>query len=311
MACLPASIFVGIPDPFAFHCLYLTFKMENERRWEDLNVDCLVNVFGRVGMQSLLLDVPFVCKSWYTASLSPSCWECLIFPGGFDGFDLPTHDLWSSEGELRNFMDRFRCIYRIDEDHFSLTAFLKVVVNRSRGHATVVRLPGFCSSEAMKYVADVCPRLKALYVDKMIPELIGKWKDLEELFLASSIGIEKTLSEIGIHCKNFWRLHVGNAYICNTETLAIVKLVPNIKHLSLRQADIERDNLVTILQGCKELVALDVSDCRGFDEGDDEIYKLASHITNFRCEGSSSKYSSDSDDNLDQNPVYFFGYESD
>ncbi|BBG93344.1 hypothetical protein Prudu_001325, partial [Prunus dulcis] len=108
----------------------------------------------------------------------------------------------------------------------------------------------------MKYVADVCPRLKALYVDKMIPELIGKWKDLEELFMASSIGIEKTLSEIGIHCKNFWRLHVGNAYICNTEALAIVKLVPNVKHLSLRQADIERDNLVTILQGCKELVAL-------------------------------------------------------
>lgn len=104
---------------------------------------------------------------------------------------------------------------------------------------------------------------------------------------------------------------MGNAYICNDEALAIVKLVPNIKHLSLRQADIERDNLVTILQGCKELVALDVSDCRGFDEGDDEIYKLASHITNFRCEGSFSDCCTDCDDYFERNAVYLCAYESD
>ena len=44
------------------------------RKWEELNMDCLVNVFQRVGMESLLLDVSFVCKSWYKASLDPKCW---------------------------------------------------------------------------------------------------------------------------------------------------------------------------------------------------------------------------------------------
>ncbi|KAI5345161.1 hypothetical protein L3X38_013038 [Prunus dulcis] len=35
----------------------------DEQRWEDLEMDCLVKVLEKVGMESLLLDVPFVCKS--------------------------------------------------------------------------------------------------------------------------------------------------------------------------------------------------------------------------------------------------------
>ncbi|KAH0992700.1 hypothetical protein GBA52_004183 [Prunus armeniaca] len=137
---------------------FARWKMEDQRRWEDLNVDCLVNVFRRVGMETTL-----------------GCSLCM---------------------------------------------------------------------QVM-------------------------WKHLEELSLGSSLDLKKTLSEISIHCKKFWRLHVAKAYIGNAEALAIVKLVPDIKHLSLRRADIGRDNLVMLLQGCKELLVLDVSECRGFDEGDD------------------------------------------
>ncbi|XP_021823182.1 uncharacterized protein LOC110764503 [Prunus avium] len=266
-------------------------------------------------------------ESWYTASLNPSCWQCLIFPEhetGPDGFDLPTHDLWSSEDEIQTnifgtFMNRFRCKYEIDERRFSITVFIKFVVNRSRGHATFLRLPGCCTFEALKYVADVCPRLTALSLPiylvhqrpRIIPQLIAKWKHLEELSVGSSLDLKKTLSEISIHCKKFWRLHVANAYIGNAEALAIVKLVPDIKHLSLRRADIGRDNIVMLLQGCKELVVLNFSDCRGFDGGDDEIYTLASHITNFRCEGSFSDCCTDCDDYYERNAVYLCAYESD
>ena len=49
-------------------------------KWEDLNMDCLVNVIGRVGIESLVLDVPFVCKSWYKVTLDPRCWKSLLFP---------------------------------------------------------------------------------------------------------------------------------------------------------------------------------------------------------------------------------------
>ncbi|KAL4610427.1 hypothetical protein ACB092_08G049100 [Castanea dentata] len=43
------------------------------KKWEDLEKDCLVNIFIRVGTESLLYDIPLVCKSWYRASLDPSC----------------------------------------------------------------------------------------------------------------------------------------------------------------------------------------------------------------------------------------------
>ena len=48
--------------------------------WEELNTELLVDIFRRVGMESLLLDVPLVCKSWYKASLDPMCWKHLHFP---------------------------------------------------------------------------------------------------------------------------------------------------------------------------------------------------------------------------------------
>ncbi|CAL2257897.1 unnamed protein product [Prunus armeniaca] len=57
-------------------------------------------------------------------------------------------------------------------------------------------------------------------------------------------------------------------------------LVPNIKYLNLKGAKVNRDGLVTLLRKCKGLVMLDVRDCSGFDENNDEISKLASHIRN-------------------------------
>ena len=63
-----------------------------------------------------------------------------------------------------------------------------------------------------------------------------------------------------------------------------MKLVPNINYLNLKGAKVNRDGLVTLLRECKGLVMLDVRDCSGFDENNDEISKLASHISKFMCE---------------------------
>lgn len=40
-----------------------------------------------------------------------------------------------------------------------------------------------------------------------------------------------------------------------------------------------------ILQGCKQLVHLDVRECSGFHADDAKILRLASHIPAFMCEG--------------------------
>ncbi|XP_016650006.1 PREDICTED: uncharacterized protein LOC103332018 [Prunus mume] len=132
----------------------------DERRREDLEMDCLVKVFEKVGMESLLLDVPFVCKSWYKPTLNPSCWQLLIFP------DNKCIEVWpwdvSECPDFQNLMDRFASEYDIDGDRCSVTAFLKFVINRSSVNATVLKLPKCCTVEAFEFAANVCPGLVTL-----------------------------------------------------------------------------------------------------------------------------------------------------
>ncbi|XP_050374633.1 F-box/LRR-repeat protein At3g48880-like [Argentina anserina] len=268
--------------------------MDDERRWEELNVDCLVNIFGRVGMESLLLDIPFVCKPWHQASLNPSCWESLVFP------ELTNPNTYDDEYTYSCF-DKFSYVYEFDGIHVSVDAFVKFVIDRSKGRTTLLELSPCASEDVLKYAADQCPHLKALSLpsdlidneSRIIKELIGKWKHLESLVLGNSDKLEKFLT----HCKNLRFLHVENASVGEKEAKAIVTFLPELKKLILKGASINRDEVVTLLHGCKELrphhlaplkelVHLDVSNCEGFDGKDEEIAKLASHIANFTSEGS-------------------------
>ena len=120
------------------------------RKWEDINKDILVNVLGIVGMESLLLDVPFVCNSWYKASCEPQCWEHLFFPTFIkpDGID----DIcWEPEILDGGFIERLAMTY---QENLSVTAFVKFRVNRSCGNATIIKLPGGYTEEALEYVAN-------------------------------------------------------------------------------------------------------------------------------------------------------------
>ncbi|XP_024197337.1 F-box protein FBW2 [Rosa chinensis] len=273
--------------------------MEDEPRWEELEVDCLVNVFGRVGMESLLLDVPFVCKSWYRATLVPSCWQFLKFPDDLSDpilvdFVGPGCDPKPGYLCTCTFIRRFIDEYRLDGRRFSVTAFLKFIISRSKGKAMSLRLPRDASEDVLKYAADECPALKLLSLPSrlvnrnasIIQEMIGKWTNLEYLVLGTSYNLENILGQISIHCKNLRLSRVASAEIGKDKAMAIVSLLPKLKQLILKNAYIDRGALVTLLQGCNELVRLDVSNCRGFNGRDEEIAKLASHISNFSSRGS-------------------------
>ena len=119
----------------------------------------------------------------------------------------------------------------------------------------------------------------------VIPELISKWKNLELLGLGRLSNMEKVFEEINCHCKNFCWLCGFGADIERDTASSIVTFFPNIKYLSMRKANIDRESLEMILQGCKELVLLDARDCVGY-ECDDQLLKLASHISSFQHEGS-------------------------
>ncbi|KAL7177316.1 hypothetical protein ACSBR2_030634 [Camellia fascicularis] len=123
-----------------------------------------------------------------------------------------------------------------------------------------------------------------------IPSLLSKWKNLEFLRLGGSFQMKEVLAQINIHCKNFIGLDITKANIGDFEASAIVTLLPNIKQLYLRNATMEKEHLVMILKGCRELEYVDVRKCIGFDAYDDEILKLASQIPTFINEGSMFDY---------------------
>lgn len=100
--------------------------MAEGRRWEAMELDCLVNIFQRLGIEDLTLGAPFVCKSWYRASLDPICWKVL----DFQELDFMP---WS------NFSKRFMRQYSLH--HFSFSGFMKLAIDRSHGDVVELRFP--------------------------------------------------------------------------------------------------------------------------------------------------------------------------
>ncbi|KAF5935707.1 hypothetical protein HYC85_026836 [Camellia sinensis] len=139
------------------------------RKWEELNMDCLENVLGRVGIESLLLDILFVCKSWFKATLSSLCWRRLNF----------------SQVLTARYMYKY-------EVKFCAISMMKFVVDRSERYATYLSLPNrSLTDEALIYVIDRCPNLRTFVLPYVLPyehmlkilNLINKWKSLEYLTL--------------------------------------------------------------------------------------------------------------------------------
>ncbi|KAJ4834044.1 hypothetical protein Tsubulata_017204 [Turnera subulata] len=256
------------------------------RKWEDLEINCLVNVLGRVGMESLLMDVPFVCKSWYRASLEPKCWKEIVL----HGYSSRSNSLWSrfeDEYEIRN---------------FTITKLIKLITNRSNGNCTVFDVSCSFRDEVLQELAEKCPSLMRLSLRwltsesfSILPQLMGKWKLLEYLgFPRSSYAYKHTrgeinlkfrqiLQEISLNCNKFWGLHLFNDVggFGEEEISPIVTYLPKVKYLYLYGMCDEK-HLKTILLGCGELVHLEVGKVGYWAwELDEEMIKLASHINTF------------------------------
>ncbi|KAK1404193.1 hypothetical protein POM88_003798 [Heracleum sosnowskyi] len=103
--------------------------------WENLNSDCLVNVFRRLDLESKLLDIPFVCKQWNQALLNPLCWQELVFP-----VDV-------SQSRLADAPK--------NGESYNNPGLIKFVVRRSQGCATRLELPNDISEEDLVYIPDV------------------------------------------------------------------------------------------------------------------------------------------------------------
>ncbi|XP_010906920.2 F-box/LRR-repeat protein At3g48880 isoform X1 [Elaeis guineensis] len=113
------------------------------RRWEDLPLDCLVNIFKRLGVEDITTGVPFVCKSWYEAHLDPSCWKII---------DLRAMYQWPQSP----FIGRFMHAYHLKK--FKTRGFLKIIIKRSHKLLSELVLPDhLLPLSEMVYICKECP----------------------------------------------------------------------------------------------------------------------------------------------------------
>ncbi|KAK1390693.1 putative leucine-rich repeat domain, L domain-containing protein [Heracleum sosnowskyi] len=251
-----------------------------ESKWENLNLDCVVNVFGRLDLESLVLDVPLVCKKWHQALANPLCWQKLVFP--VDISQSPLAVEFDASGRSLN-----------------ISQLIKFVVDRSQGFCNKIVLPVGTTIADLLYVSDVCPNLKTLVLPtdpmlgqhgNVIAELIAKWKSLEVLECGNCSYMEKMIENIGLHCKNFVGLSLAGADFDHKVSLAIVSELTNIKSLVLDRISIEAALLNLILGCCKGLELLCIRDCKfmGFDSFDDEVHLFVSAVKDFKYEGNTT-----------------------
>ncbi|KAJ6796976.1 F-box/LRR-repeat protein-like [Iris pallida] len=252
--------------------------MEEERRWEDLGIDCLGSVFSRLDLEDLTLSVPFVCKPWLEASMDVLCWRVL---------NLRDMDLmpWSS------FSTRFKQAY--NTKHFSFTGFMKTLIDRGRGSTVELAFSTerFASLQELEYASINCLKLKVLGLpnmfqeeDKHLPGFIEKWKDLEFLTMGRKpSSFLEIIERISLNCSSFRGLCLSGR-IDSEDAFAIAKHLPKLKCLVMSGCSLGKRELLAILDGCRELQAVDVSNCTGFVP-DDEIMRIASFVGEFKHEG--------------------------
>ncbi|KAF5202272.1 hypothetical protein FRX31_008137 [Thalictrum thalictroides] len=232
-------------------------------KWEEMYVDCLIQVFAKVDTYGLLWFVPLVCKSWYKACRAGTYeWKILDFQF------IPESMVLSN-----------------------VTKLIRMAVDRSdKPNVTRLTLPRWFEIESLDYILEQCPGLKSLAL-LTLPETCRRvWfcifrqaQNLEVLELGFfPYHFVDMLNAINLHGNKFTSLSISsNHSITKREALGIAQLLPNIKYLKLRGCHIEQESLLFILRGCTELVVFDVTECTGFGCVNDEILKAASRIKKF------------------------------
>ncbi|KAL8101821.1 hypothetical protein AgCh_033642 [Apium graveolens] len=187
-----------------------------ERKWENLNYDCLVNVLKRVDLETKLFDVPLVCKHWYYTLLNLLCWQKLVFPFNYEESRLTT----------------------ALEDEKNVARLMKFVVNRSLGRATTFLAPIFATIEDV-----ICPGLKYLAVHRYTldgdeEDMIGaafadaiaeKLATIKCLVLDKAIIDEADLETILLGCKELEVLYVRHCVGFDEDSEDIRNLASRIK----------------------------------------------------------------------------------
>ncbi|XP_020596988.1 F-box/LRR-repeat protein At3g48880-like [Phalaenopsis equestris] len=169
--------------------------------------------------------------------------------------------------------------------------------------------------EVLSLASLACPKLKVLGLPRVnfddevrFLNLISKWRDLEWLEMDSKPrNLREIAEQIGIHCSRFYGIKICGL-IGKEDVSGIVDFIPKIEVLDLSGSRIGKEEVLAILDGCRELKRLSLKDCVGF-EADEEVRCRARGIKIFEFEGcrveDELRASVDQSDALEQMFMYF------
>ncbi|XP_020571922.1 F-box/LRR-repeat protein At3g48880-like [Phalaenopsis equestris] len=248
--------------------------------WENIPLDCLCIIFSKLSLDDLTASIPFVSKSWYHASTHPILYQTL---------DFNLIDLNPSSSFSKIFSSQFSL------PHFTSTGFLKLAMARSQGAAFEIRFSSLFppSMEVLSLVSITCPRLKTLCLPHInfddevhFLNMINRWRDLEWLEMESKpSNLGELTKRIGFHCNRFYGLKIRGSIEMN-DVSGIVNFLPKIGFLDLSGSKVGKEEVLAIVDGCRELKGLNLKGCVGF-EVDSELKKRAEGIEVFEFEGCS------------------------
>ncbi|KAK8964565.1 hypothetical protein KSP40_PGU018044 [Platanthera guangdongensis] len=209
--------------------------------------------------------------------MDPECWKIL----DFEDLDFSTNS---------KFILRFKHEYHINAV-VSFNSLLKLCSARSHGYATKLSIPStnyspvlpglFLESMKCYYYSRLALPTLLQQDDRKIQELLRKWKELETLELKwKPFSFLRIAEAIGANCPKFTELRLCGV-IERRDAKAIVKNFPKLKRLEMTSSFMRREDLVMVLEGCRELQAVDVSRSGGFDGEDEALKPFSARIKDF------------------------------
>ncbi|CAL9053537.1 unnamed protein product [Musa banksii] len=217
------------------------------RRWDDLNRDLLVAIFGRLGVADLIAGVPFVCSSWRDAARDPLCWRELDF---------------------REWEPLSRRLGAHGDDHAHFTGILHSVIARGHQLLKSIYFPFFADDIDLLYGGGEergCPGLHYFSLpnpemdEEMFRKAVGKLAFLRGMAVDENLIRSEVLLHVNQCCASLKELSVFSEFVDEDMASVICKSLPSLRKLEITESVISSQAIITFIDGLKELEHFDIS----------------------------------------------------
>lgn len=234
--------------------------------WAELPPELTSSILHRLGAIEIVENAQKVCRSWRRVCKDPSMWR-----------KIDMHNL----GDCEDMYYEKLCRHAVD---------------LSRGELVEINLCHFATDSLLNYIADSSSNLRSLKVamcyeitSEGLMEEVSKLHFLEVLEVSYCSVSGESLKVLGKSCPNLKTLKkncVGYKRPrdeCDDVALAIAETMPGLCHLQLFGDRLTDVGLNAILDGCPNLVHLDLRQCFNVNLVGDLEKRCLERIKVVRC----------------------------